>query len=271
MNVAVSHISWSTQPYGQVKPYLHFNPVGEQKWDTVMGVSAYFLKHHQVGIGTLIEIYLPKENDLPQVAQLVKVLEASGRRKLPQVCPACSSALIWKGDNLFCSSLECPVKERTLIARFLSYIPHPVTDTGVSSWLDTFPTRGGLSRVEIKDIRDFLQQFLQAGPKASTSRLKVLQSLFKENGVGLFQLEKGIEIKLKEGVNFEQWWYIQNLPGIGKDEAKLLAGVNPLASTLQKIALTGLDETKQETLAVYQDRWIALAQFWQSKYRLRGV
>lgn len=293
--VTVSHISWITQPYGHVKPYLHFNvirdPITNQDFHTVMGQSALFIQENKIGMGTKIKIILPEKDEIPiprlkEVIQLTDLeIDSDGELKLykdtlnlpfllPTCCRACYSKLVWKKEDLFCDSFHCPVKERTLISRFLSYLDrNALTDEQILSWLNAFPIQGGLCLVEINDIREFIQQFKQAGPKASRNRLEILKRYFLgillgkgELGELLHELELEIENKLEGGITYEEFWYIQNLPGIGKEEAKLLAGFNPLAST--PIHLSGLDEELQVILAIYQDRWIPLAQFWNSRYKL---
>jgi DNA ligase (NAD+) len=266
VQVVVEDVIWNTGPTGRVIPVVKYQPVflsgAELTYAT--GFNANFIYENMIATGAIIEITRANEV-IPYIKHVIEPAN-SLQQFYPTHCPSCKFLLEWKGADLVCQSLDCPVKYRSVLNKLFLLCDQPtgVSTATINKWLDNFLVLGTV--VEITNIYDFVQQFIQAGPKANTGRMLKLIELYGDHaGKLIHQFEKNIENKFLRGLSFNEFWFILNLPALGESNSLKMGKVDPLSCSMIQIQNSGVNSAVITSLADYQDSWIQLSKYLVAK------
>lgn len=112
----VEGIQWQVGRTGNVTPVMEVTPVA-LSGATIRRVTA----HHagmvkKLGIGPGAQIELIRSGEV--IPKLEKVLSPAALVEIPEQCPACGATLVWRGDFLRCTHLNCPAQIEQRLAHW---------------------------------------------------------------------------------------------------------------------------------------------------------
>ena len=262
-HVVVKGLEWATGIKGNIVPTVVYEPVflGGAQLSRAAGHSAEFVLNSGIFEGAIVEITRSGEV-IPYIKSVVKT--ATGEHHVPSKCPSCNTDTEWQGSHLKCVNIKCSAKARTSIFNLIYFAGNVegCADATINDWLTEFPVSGGLC--EIQDLDMFVPLFIQAGPKANSGRRWILVNKFGEHrGNLLHQLEKNIETKLNNGLFFNEFWFIINLPGLGESFSNKLGQVDPNNCSMLQIENSGVNSSVINSLAINQNHWMRWARLFK--------
>lgn len=261
--VEIVDVKWITDLKGFVNAHLVFNKIEAVKKEEIppfLICGAQYYEQEILGVGC--KLVLEVVNGTPKILEKTQAIKFS---TIPTVCPACKGNLYKKGERLHCFQYGCPAKERTPLYRLFKRANVDCSYALLEEWLDQLPFLG--HKIPINGLWDFLIIFQQFMPIGQARKIELDKQFDRPQAGILLEMEKTVEKKLKEGITFEDFWYIQFSDfDFDCDDYEKLKDIDPLSSTLQKIELTGLPKEKIQILADCQNEWIGIALFWKERF-----
>ncbi len=199
-------LQWQVGRTGNVTPVMEVTPVN-LSGATIRRVTAHnagMVKRLGIGPGAQIEIIRSGE----VIPKLEKVLAPAAQVELPDRCPACTSALVWRGDFLRCTHLTCPAQ----------------IEQRVVHW---FRTLGNADWFGIKTV----QRIVAAGYDTLEKIYAMTETDFVDLGFGPVQsknLAQALQISRDKPV--EDWRFLAALgiPDLGVGDSRKLLVHTPL-------------------------------------------
>jgi hypothetical protein len=228
--IPVKSVKWNLEPsFGRLYPVLYFDKVTIGKTELSQLTLRTVTDEHKQAIIKKISFQPNAELDIE-----FKV-EESTYSEPPHKCYSCLTKLKSKGGELYCINQLCPEKAITSLWRlFEATGRHTVTVKQAKNYFSLFPLGRG-NHTNILNVLDkemalvaFLNLFRQIGPKNILNRQLELERTFAKCGKDLWEIEVKLDLKItKDGLTFQEFWYILNLPGITYGVANSLIDVNP--------------------------------------------
>ena len=140
---------------------------------------------------------------------------------VPEKCPECGGEVKYDQDMMFCTRKLCSGKSLTCIHKLLDFVDlEEISLEVLENYLTVFPLNHG-NHTNILHVLEkqyalvnFLTLFKQIGPKDIASRRNEVARSFGKHGADLSNMEYQLDLKLRNGFTFAEFWYILNLPGI---------------------------------------------------------
>lgn len=141
--------------------------------------------------------------------------------EVPDKCPECGGDIKYENDMMFCTRTFCTGKAITSVFRLLDFFDlEDVPFDMLENYLTVFPVGNG-NHTNILHVLEkqyalvnFLTLFKQIGPKDIASRRNEVAKSFGKYGIPLSIMEYQLDLKLRNGFNLPEFWYILNLPGV---------------------------------------------------------
>ncbi len=200
----VEGVVWQVGRTGNVTPVMEVSPV-KLSGATIRRVTAHnagLVKKSRIGKGADIEIIRSGE----VIPKLVDVIKPSDGVELPEVCPACATALSWQNDFLKCTNPLCPAQmEQRLVHWFKSL--------GNADWFG------------IKTVKKMVDKGYDSLEKVYA----MTEQNFVDLGFGPVQSKNLFDaLGISRSKSVEDWRFLSafGIPNLGKgDSRKLLAHV----------------------------------------------
>jgi len=221
----VDHIEWNVGSSGKVTPLCILSSPVELGGSMIRKLTLHnycnVIKHN-IGNNSIIEI--TKAHEI--IPQLVSVIRHSAM-EFPTVCPICEETLEVCGPELKCTNASCPVKQKEIIKKFISLrgIPDGVGGKRIDSYLK-----------DIDTLEDYIIS-LKVADSFGDREYNLKNSYGDHVGSLLYSIECTVSGQLNDGITFQEFWYILNLPGLARTGSKKLKNVDPRVTTIAEIAL----------------------------------
>ena len=206
----VENIVWQVGRTGNVTPVMEVKPVplSGARIRRVTAHHAGMVLKESIGIGTKIEIIRSGE----VIPKLEKVIAPSEGIRLPEVCPVCSSELVWQNDFLKCMNPACSAQ----------------IEQGISHW---FKTLGNADWFGIKTI----QKIVANGFDTLEKIYAMQEETFRTIGFGPVlskNLADGLRMSRTKAV--EDWRFLAafGISNLGKGDSRKLLSHIPLDDLL---------------------------------------
>ncbi|MFA6009112.1 MAG: BRCT domain-containing protein [Desulfobacteraceae bacterium] len=204
----VQAIVWQVGRTGNVTPVMEVSPV-KLSGATIRRVTAHnagLVKKSGIGSGAEIEIIRSGE----VIPKLVTVIKPTETVALPDVCPACTTELVWQNDFLKCTNPLCPAQmEQRLVHWFKSL--------GNADWFG------------IKTV----QKLVDKGYDSLEKVYAMTEEDFVNLGFGPVQSKNLFEaLAISRTKSVEDWRFLSafGIPNLGKGDSRKILAHMPLES-----------------------------------------
>ena len=201
-------VSWEVGRTGKLTPVARVEPV-ELAGVTVQNCTLnnwgdIERKNLRFALGTLV--YIRRSNDvIPEILGKVTEEQDGGEITLPETCPACGSALEWRGAHLFCPNrLECPPQ---LIGRIVHFASRDGMD------IETFSVMTAEQLYRELGVRDPSDLYY-----LSFEQLVGLERFGEKKAANLLEAIKASKTK-----DLAAFLFALGIPNTGKTTTKVLA------------------------------------------------